>query len=441
MKLLNSIQRLRSEFNTIGLGRIKRLATESAWIIAGQIAAVIGLLALVRVLTEHLAPEQYGQLALGLSLGVLVCQLSMSGVMPGIMRYYSIATEQGGLRGYTNASVRLMIYGTLATIVLGFLLMLGIFVTEQYEWLGMIVMAILLTQIGSYANTLSSILNAARHRSTVALHSAADPWLRNGLAVTTMSWLGESPEAVMLGYMLAALLLLASQIFFVLRMTSRSLAQPDQVQANWTQRLWNYSKPFVTINAFTWAQANSDRWALQAASGTQFVGQYSVLMQLGYAPISMAIGLLTNFIAPILHQRSGDAMDQLRNKNVHDITWILTSACLLLTLFVFVAALGMHGWLFSILVAPDYRANSYLLPWIILAGGLFSAGQILALKLMSELNTKALILPKLVTSFIGMGLCFAGAFYLGLEGVVAASVLFSATALAWLAILAARRTK
>ena len=49
------------------ISRIKRLAKEGGWILAGQIATVLGSLMLVRVLTEHLDPVQYGQLALGLT--------------------------------------------------------------------------------------------------------------------------------------------------------------------------------------------------------------------------------------------------------------------------------------------------------------------------------------------------------------------------------------
>lgn len=50
-------------------------------------------------------------------------------------------------------------------------------------------------------------------------------------------------------------------------------------------------------------------------------------------------------------------------------------------------ALAFHGWIFQLLVAEPYRSMSRWLPWMILAGGLFAAGQILALKQMAEMKT------------------------------------------------------
>ena len=87
-----------------GMTRIKRLAKEGSWILVGQVVSVAATLVLVRVLTEHLDPAQYGQLALALTLGTLVGQVAFSGSMPGIMRYYAIAAEKGEASEYLQAA-------------------------------------------------------------------------------------------------------------------------------------------------------------------------------------------------------------------------------------------------------------------------------------------------------------------------------------------------
>ena len=73
-----------SSFNS---ARIRRLAGESAWIIAGQLAVVAGALVLVRVLTERLDPVQYGQLALGLTVAGLVNQVVMGGLATALAAF------------------------------------------------------------------------------------------------------------------------------------------------------------------------------------------------------------------------------------------------------------------------------------------------------------------------------------------------------------------
>lgn len=56
--------------------RIKRLAKEGSWILIGQCVSLVASLVWVRVLTKHLSPAQYGELALALTLGMLVGQVA-----------------------------------------------------------------------------------------------------------------------------------------------------------------------------------------------------------------------------------------------------------------------------------------------------------------------------------------------------------------------------
>ena len=167
-------------------------------------------------------------------------------------------------------------------------------------------------------------------------------------------------------------------------------------------RIWAYSWPFSTWGIFTWAQQSSDRWALEAFASTQEVGLYAVLFQLGYTPIAMATAMAVSFIGPILYQRSGDATSGSRNANVHQLAWRITLSCLALTLLAFSLAMGLHQWVFRFVVAAEFRSVSYLLPWVVLAGGLFASAQMLALKLMSEMRSVAMLRVKIVTAVLGI---------------------------------------
>ena len=105
------------------LTRFNRLAKESSWTVVGQLAAVVGALVLIRVLTEHLDPAQYGQLALGLTVAGLVNQTVFGGISAGTGRLYSIAAEKHDLPAYLRDSVRLLSYATLVLVAFGMALM------------------------------------------------------------------------------------------------------------------------------------------------------------------------------------------------------------------------------------------------------------------------------------------------------------------------------
>src|SRR5260221_2232763 len=147
------------------------------------------------------------------------------------------------------------------------------------------------------------------------------------------------------------------------------------------------------------------------------------------------MSLVASFLAPILYQLSGNATDHSRNVNVHRLCWSLTHISLLLTALGFALAFVMHGWLFRLLVATEFRSTSYLLPWVVLAGGLFAAGQILGLKLMSEIRSSTMTRAKIVTALIGTLFNVVGAALAGMRGVMASLVAFSIIYFVWMALL------
>ncbi len=435
--IVSSIRRVSSKINT---SRLRRLAKEGTWIIVGQIAVVLGSLVLVRALTEFLTPAEYGQLALGLTLVALFGQVVFGGLVAGISRYYAIAFEKQDLYGYLAASRRLLFYGTGVAVAIGSVAAFGAASFGYSQWFGIALAATLLAVLVGYNSTLNGIQNAARQRAIVALHSGLNAWLKIGLAVALLLWLGTSSVTVILGFAASAFLVTLSQLVF-LRRTIRPLpaGSPPPRVGDWPAKIWIYSWPFSTWGVFTWMQQVSDRWALGIYGSTQDVGYYAVVFQLGYTPITLILGLAMTFLAPILFHRAGDATSVARNENVAQIIWRITIVALLGTGAAVLATSFLHHWLFSVLVAAEFRWISYLLPWVILAGGIFAAGQMLSLKLMSEMKARELLFPKIVTALAGVCLNVLGAAVAGVEGVVAAMVAFSMIYLAWIILLARRK--
>jgi O-antigen/teichoic acid export membrane protein len=411
------------------------LAKEGGWIIAGQIAAVLGALVLVRVLTEYLDPAQYGQLALGLTVAGLVNQVVMGGVTAGIGRFFSIAAEQNDLPAYLHASRRLLWYATVAVMAIALMLIMGLLWLGYSQWMGLAAAALVFSVLSGYNLSLSSIQNAARQRAIVAFHGGLDAWLKILLAVGVMVWLGHSSTAVVVGYALSSLLVTGSQFIFLRRLI-RPQGEMPQAIGNWERRMWAYSWPFSAWGVFTWAQQVSDRWALQTFASTQEVGMYAVVFQLGYVPIGLATGMAMTFLGPILYQRSGGSIDSSRNTSVHRIAWRITLVGLLATTFAFFFTFSLHEWIFGLLVDTQYHSVSHFLPWMVLAGGIFAAGQMLALKLMSEMKSTAMTAVKIVTAILGVTLNIFGAIQFGLQGIVAAAVVFSTIYFFWMAWLA-----
>jgi len=412
--------------------RLHRLALEGSWIVFGQVLAMLGSLALIRVLTAHLNTEQYGQLALGLTVSEFIYQTVSGGLAVGIGRFYSVAYDRGELGNYLSASRILLLNASMVVGLVGVFLVLGLLSLGYGQWIGLATAALVLSVFSGYNAALNNIQSAARQRAVVACHTGLGSWLKVGLVITATVCLGNSSTAVVVGFACAAFLITISQLLH-LRKTIQANSTVAGDIYGWKEKMWKFSLPFCTFGAFTWMQLASDRWALQLFATKEEVGQYAVLYQLGYLPIALCITILINLIAPVIYQRSGDATSDSRNASAHRLALRATVLSLTMTCICVLLAFGLHEAVCSLLAGPAYSHVSYLMPWLALAAGLFAAGQILATKLMGEMKSSKLTLIKITTALMGVLFNLLGAAYMGIQGVVFAVVLFSLIYFLWMA--------
>lgn len=405
----------------------------------GQIVNVLGALLLVKVITGTLTPEQYGHVTLALTAVTLIHQIIMGGTLNSIGRYYPIAVDTGETNSFLYAS-KFLIFLNVAIVLVAALPAVYLICQTGNQYVAATISAVAaLSIVNGFNGAVSSIQNAARRRGIVAFHLALDSWLKIALVLLVVWILGDSSVSVLAAYVVTATIVLVSQIILFNRYKPPPGGGKRNV-ADWIRKMSRYSWPFVAWGGFTWAQFASDRWFLQAFSGSTDVGLYSVVYQLGFVPIGIATNIAANFIGPILYQHSGDARNEQRNRSVHNISWSMTYLCLIFTGTATVIAWFLHNWIFGFIVAPNYRSVSYLLPYLILAGGMFAAGELLALKLMAELKVSSMIPTKILTSLLGLLLNMLGAMSFGIIGVVLAQILYSGLYLLSMVFLSKRRS-
>ena len=103
-----------------------------------------------------------------------------------------------------------------------------------------------------------------------------------------------------------------------------------------------------------------------------------------------------------------------------------------LTVAVVLVALQFHAQIFLILVAKEYWSVSHLLPWMLVAGGVFAAGQTIALNLMSQMKTHTMVAATIIPCLLGVAFNFSGAYWYGTTGIVIAGILFSVLYFVWM---------
>ena len=426
----------------ISLVRVKRLAREFLWIGVGQAVAALGGLVGVSVLTRALDPESYGELALGMTVATLTQQVVLGPVSGALLRFFAPATEAGELHAYLKGGRRMLTRATFVLLSFGGLLELVLLKTEQARWTGLMIAALLYSLLSGYNSAMDGVQNAARQRAVVAWHQGIGQWVRFSWALLLITGFGARSSTAMLGYAIGSALMLGSQIVFFRRKILTMLPARDSTSENnsgdWTSQMSAYAWPFAIWGIFTWAQMASDRWALQLGGSASAVGLYAALYQLGYYPMTLLSGFIVQLVSPVLFSRAGDGTNPDRMAQSHRLNRMVFLGSIGLGAAGAVFALLFHSEIFSLLAAPGYRQVSPLLPAMVLSGGLFAAGQVAVLSLLSGVNSQRLMAPKIVTALLGVLLNFGGAFWLGIGGVVYAGLAVSSTYLVWILILVKR---
>lgn len=354
------------------------------------------------------------------------------------MRFYAPAREARELTAYLRALHKLVAAGNGILLLLAVGATVGAALAGATHWIALIVAGLMLSIVVGFDSIASGIQNAARQRAVVALHSGISSWARLFFAAGLMLIVGISSTAAMWGYILATVVVLASQYRFF-RPIRHTAGLEERATLNagdaWQTRIISYSWPFALWGSCYWFQTASDRWALALFSTSSEVGVYAVLYQLSYAPVTLLTGMLVALVSPILFHRAGDGGDEKRLSDASRLNIGILVVVLVTTALIFLISLICHDWIFRQFAAKQYVGVSYLSPWLILSGGIFAAGQVLALDPMIRLDTQALIAPKVVTGIIGGLLNLLGAYVYGLRGLVVASLAFSLCYFFWLLLL------
>jgi O-antigen/teichoic acid export membrane protein len=417
--------------------RLTQISREVFWVGAGQGLSAVGSLIGIGLLTTALDPARYGELALGITVASFAQLSVLQPLYEASLRYFSVANESGELPAFLGAVRRFTGFGLRLLLAISGVLLAAIALLVGYQWLTLAAFSVLFCLLSGASVTMSAIQNAARQRAIVAWHEASSQWLRFGLALALVTWVGPRSDMAMLGYCVACAFVFISQYWFLSRnpdvaVARRVAADPVSVAA-WDRQLRAYAWPIATWGIFVGLYLVSGRWALQFLRGSVDVGLFAAVYQLGYYPVVMLTMLTMGVAQPILFSRAGAGTDPARTARSHRLGLALVGATLAATLAATALAGVFHRHIFGAFVAPDYALMSYLLAPMILGSGLFSCGQVLSVVGMINPDTRRLIPPKVGAAVVGTLLNFAAAWLYGIDGVVYVSVVYGLLYLSFMA--------
>ncbi len=420
----------------MNINRLKKATKEISSISLGYFFTAIGGLLGVRILTAYLTPSQYGELALGITMGGFFYSVLIGPLTNGITRFFSIAKEKKEIRFYLFNVFKIILKSSTLISLLSLIVIILIFFSGNLEWLNLAILSIAFGLIYSLNNLILGLQIATRERLKVSLNQALITFSRFFIAVLFIKLFGASGKVAMFGQFIGLIIVFIIQINLLIpdlrRYISKEVTKTREV--DWQKKIISFSRPLIIIGSLNWIRIAAEKWGIIFFTNyDEALGYYAIIYQFGYYPISLLINLLTNYLKPIYFERAGDNKERLLSTYILGIK-IFISILIAFTFLIYFV-FNYRDIIFDIILDDKYKSVSYLIGIMMMSSLLNESTSFVTLLMQTKRDTKTLLKPNALSYILGLLLTLTGAYLYGLYGVVLASLLNSSIRFIYFSLL------
>lgn len=401
-----------------------RVIEEAFWLIIGQASSIFIGFFIMKLITK-LGTTDYGKYSLTLSISAFFSSLLFGPIEQGIVRYYHEFEKNGNSKSIFRIYHFSLLFIGLIILCTGLLIRKFNFLEVQSVDLLVIVYYIILF---SSSTSYNSVLNLLRIRKANSILQICEKILIWGLLLLIIGTEYFNFTFVLFIISISILIFFISKIYLVKRYLNNFSIQNENINTLKTlpslNEIFLYISPFIIWGIAGWLQNNSEKWIISNFLSTSQLGIYSLMAVISNYIISTPVGILTQFVQPILFQRistlsSLEALLLCKKYNRYIIGFIvvLTSFAVLITYF-------FQNFIIIFLSNESFTSSLNLLPIICLSLGIFNIAQVLANVGIVLKKPHKYFWIKLVIGALSVGFNFSFLKLFGLYG-VAFGILFS----------------
>jgi O-antigen/teichoic acid export membrane protein len=364
--------------------RYRAIIGQGVWVLTGQAFTGLFTLAGTRLVTQVVAPEIYGLVNLAQNTVLLLRTLFCSPILNAGLRYYPDA-QRGG---YVPALYR-MLRGALgkATLVMEALVVAGacVWMWRTRVHAGAILALVVFLYADVFRTLELTMFGAERRQRPAAIASAAEALSKPLLIFACVLMFGARIEIV-LGAIAASVVMTLIGVRSIAR--THEIGDGSVVPTAVGAEMLKYSLPLIPIALLNWLTGLSDRYIIQWLSHDLVsVGIYAA----GYGLVSQPFLLLHAVTALTLRPVYFSAVS--REDRAHATrtfrTWLTlsTGICVLAVVLVYL----WRNVIVGMLLGPQYRAASVVVPWIALGYLFYVIEQILEQNLLAHKRTRSVL--------------------------------------------------
>lgn len=406
------------------------------WIGISQFVLVVSNFLLLKLLTSQLSIYEFGQYSLCMSIALFARQVIYDPF--SIVLAKECASSGSNLQGVADKfRVLGFITDRIGTglFLLGFSVLIYFKVVNGNYINGLVVgFCIVYLCANGAQGVYFNILNSIRDRKLASLFSMTDSALKIILVILAFGLGNKNLVYSLASISIGAFMVFWSTRFFVAKRFNsyESLVINDN---SLVKHILMTSTPFIFSTTLVAVKSVGDRWMLAGFLGVNNLAEYSVLLQLGYAPIILLLGIGQTFIGPKIYSlcalNDNNGMVELKQL-LYKILFII----LIVTCVACGGAMVLAGWVFRVLVGKNYHVLTIYLPLFVISGALSAAASVFQIAVIGVFKSREASMFVVVSLIISVACTALLIRSSGFKGAIAGLVISNAVTLFiyWLAL-------
>lgn len=384
------------------LSNHKHLITEGGWVFSGQLINALIQLAGIRIVTELLSADLFGEATLWLGIIVFMKSIAVQPFLNFQIRFYPEHLVNNSVLNFNritfHTTIKLFYLSSIIFVVISLILMGLNIVRSNYSIILFLILYLFFDILRSfYINQLS----AERKQRIVALWTIIESisvyliiYLILSIYPSSQSYIISMASGVLLGLLVFKSINTLKNIKGNEPSIDKKFVLKEAVQ---------FSAPFIYISILSWTMNLSSRYFIGFIDDVYLVGIFVAAFSVASRPFIMLSGVVTSFLRPILLQAF--SQNDFHKVKIISKYWLLTIS-VIGTAMILILFFG-SDLIANILLAKEYRENSSTL-FLFIGLGYFGLAlfQVFENFLLAEKRTKYILYANIVGTSIFVILSF-----------------------------------
>jgi O-antigen/teichoic acid export membrane protein len=340
---------------------------EVMWICGGQLGALINNFLLLKLLTFNLSVGEYGSYALWVAILLFIRQIFLDPISI-ILSKESVNDNCLKISGLSSLQVLRYISDKLllGAITIGSgLLLLNLTYFTDVRISTFVIPALFYLVSNGVFGVYVNILNTIKQRRVAAIGMLIESFLKLCFVFFVNEKFSKSLDKSINAVVVSSIMAL-----ILVRALSCGFYRPLQITSNeftsLAKTLLCKSIPLLASTLLIAIKGVSDKLVIASFIGVEDFAAYNILLQVGFIPLLLIIGVVQTYAGPAILKNSCDASDKqvASNKYIKAIALLIIKIGCILT----VGSVFLAEPVFTFLVGDQYINHSNQLPYFVLAG-------------------------------------------------------------------------